>query len=112
MVLPDCRHGLVHNVTLGISDLSIMFGPFLPVDGLQSMWSCWFYNVLLLGEDDGHLVTFTQCANDGISEMRVYNAKTMDNQPVARVQLPVRCPAGFHCFHMNENEFQAQASSL
>lgn len=72
-----------------------------------------FYRVLLLiGEDDGHLVTFTQCANDGISEMRVYNAKTMDNKPVARVQLPVRCPAGFHCFHMNEKEFQAQASSL
>ncbi|KAL3133697.1 hypothetical protein ABBQ32_008196 [Trebouxia sp. C0010 RCD-2024] len=64
------------------------------------------------GEDDGHLVTFTQRANDGTSEMRVYNAKTMDNQPVARVQLPIRCPSGFHCFHMTEEQFKTQASSL
>lgn len=64
------------------------------------------------GEDDGHLVTFTQCANDGVSEMRVYNAKTMSNQPVARVQLPIRCPSGFHCFHMSEEQFKEQAGSL
>ena len=57
-------------------------------------------------------MTFTQCGNDGMSEMRVYNAKTMDNQPVARVQLPIRCPSGFHCFHMSEEQFQAQAGSM
>ena len=80
---------------------------------LSTYGAATYNNVLLLvGEDDGHLVTFTVCGNDGVSEMRVYNAKTMDNQPVARVQLPIRCPSGFHCFHVSEEQFQAQASSL
>ena len=68
--------------------------------------------LLCAGEDDGHLVTFTQCANDGASEMRVYDAKSMDSQPIARVHLPIRCPAGFHCFHMNEEQFRMQTGSL
>lgn len=64
------------------------------------------------GEDDGHLVTFTQSATDDTSEMRVYDAKTMSNEPVARVQLPLRCAAGFHCYHMSEDQFQSQAVSV
>ncbi|DBA75024.1 hypothetical protein WJX77_000411 [Trebouxia sp. C0004] len=64
------------------------------------------------GEDDGHLVTFTQNSKDGASEMRVYDAKTMSHKPVARVQLPLRCPSGFHCYHMSEEQFQEQAGML
>ncbi len=70
---------------------------------LQMLMTC------LVGEDDGHLVTFTQNTKDGSSEMRVYNAKTMSHEPVARVQLPLRCPSGFHCYHMSEEQYQAQA---
>lgn len=66
----------------------------------------------LVGEDDGHLVTFTQNTKDGSSEMRVYNAKTMSQEPVAKVQLPLRCPSGFHCYHMSEEQYQAQAGTL
>lgn len=69
-------------------------------------------SIYCLGEDDGHLVTFTQSATDDTSEMRVYDAKTMSNEPVARVQLPLRCAAGFHCYHMSEDQFQSQAVSL
>ena len=65
-----------------------------------------------VGEDDGHLVTFTQNTKDGASEMRVYNAKTMSQEPVATVQLPLRCPSGFHCYHMSEEQYQAQAGML
>ena len=68
--------------------------------------------VFATGEDDGHLVTFTQDSKSGVSEMRVYNAKLMSDEPVARVQLPERCPAGFHCYHMSEEQFQTQAMSL
>lgn len=64
------------------------------------------------GEDDGHLVTFTQNTVNGASEMRVYDAKTMNEQAVARVQLPLRCPSGFHCYHMSEEQFETQAMSL
>ena len=71
-----------------------------------SVWLC------CVGEDDGHLVTFTQNTVNGASEMRVYDAKTMSSEPVARVQLPLRCPSGFHCYHMSEEQFQAQALSL
>lgn len=63
----------------------------------------------LTGEDDGHLVTFTQDQTSGASEMRVYNAKTMTEAPTASVQLPIRCPSGFHCYHMSEEQFQAQS---
>ena len=68
-----------------------------------TVWLC------CVGEDDGHLVTFTQNTVSGASEMRVYDAKTMSSEPVARVQLPLRCPSGFHCYHMSEEQFQAQA---
>ncbi len=32
--------------------------------------------------------------------------------PVARVILPHRVPYGFHCHHMNEEEFQAQVTAI
>ena len=60
------------------------------------------------GEDDGYLVTFVhdELAGSKGSSLVVYDAKTMSDKPVARVPLPHRVPYGFHCHHMNEEEFQ------
>ncbi|KAK9807926.1 hypothetical protein WJX73_003043 [Symbiochloris irregularis] len=62
------------------------------------------------GEDDGFLVTFVhdESATEGGSAMVVYDAKTMSSTPVARVPLPHRVPYGFHCLHLDEEQFQSQ----
>ena len=62
----------------------------------------------LPGEDDGYLVTFVhdEHASTRGTALVVYDAKTMADKPVARVPLPQRVPYGFHCHHMNEEEFQ------
>lgn len=77
----------------------------------SNSWTCVYELSAYAGEDDGHLVTFTQNQTNGASEMRVYDAKTMDETPTASVQLPIRCPSGFHCYHMSEEQFQAQDAS-
>ena len=60
------------------------------------------------GEDDGFLVTFVcdESAADNGTALVIYDAKTMAAEPVARVPMPQRVPYGFHCHHMNEQEFQ------
>lgn len=55
-------------------------------------------------EDDGWLVTLTVVYGENVpdkscgesSELRVYNAKTMDSEPVAIIHSPIRMPLGFH----------------
>lgn len=66
---------------------------------------------LYTGEDDGYLMTFIhdeQAISLGSSGsfLVVYDAWTMADEPVARVPIPQRVPYGFHCHHMNEDEFQ------
>lgn len=46
-------------------------------------------------EDDGYLMTYVFDANNDASEFAIYDAATMDNEPVATVSLP-RVPFGFH----------------
>jgi carotenoid cleavage dioxygenase len=46
-------------------------------------------------EDDGYLMTFVYDAATNASEYVVYDAASMDDQPLARVELP-RIPSGFH----------------
>ena len=46
-------------------------------------------------EDDGYLMTFVYDAATDSSEYVVYDAASMDNEPLARVTLP-RVPSGFH----------------
>lgn len=43
--------------------------------------------------------------------LRVYDAKTMDATPLARVRLPRRVPYGFHTVFVPESDIKAQASS-
>jgi carotenoid cleavage dioxygenase len=46
-------------------------------------------------EDDGYVVTFTT-DSEGRSEARVLDAQNFAGQPIARIKLPQRVPAGFH----------------
>ena len=47
-------------------------------------------------EDGGYLLSFVYDAAEGASELVILNAKAMEDEPLARIHLPVRVPAGFH----------------
>ncbi|MEM7100200.1 MAG: carotenoid oxygenase family protein [Pseudomonadota bacterium] len=47
-------------------------------------------------EDDGYLLSFVYDEAIARSELIIVDAATMDQEPVARVHLPNRVPAGFH----------------
>jgi carotenoid cleavage dioxygenase len=47
-------------------------------------------------EDDGYVVTFVTEENTEESEAFIYDAKAVDNGPLARIQIPQRVPLGFH----------------
>jgi carotenoid cleavage dioxygenase len=47
------------------------------------------------GEDDGYLMTFVHDAESDTSQFVIMDAASMDDTPVASVQLP-RIPSGFH----------------
>jgi carotenoid cleavage dioxygenase len=46
-------------------------------------------------EDDGYLMTYVHDAQSDTSRFVIMDAATMDNTPVASVELP-RVPSGFH----------------
>ncbi|KAK9808682.1 hypothetical protein WJX72_001857 [[Myrmecia] bisecta] len=64
------------------------------------------------GEDDGYLVTYVHNNKTGVSELAVYNAKTMSSSPVAQVKLPQRVPYGFHSLHVSEDQVQKQLTTV
>lgn len=47
-------------------------------------------------EDDGYLLSFVYDEADNKSELIIVDASQMGNDPIARVHLPNRVPAGFH----------------
>jgi carotenoid cleavage dioxygenase len=47
-------------------------------------------------EDDGYLLSYVYDARENKSELVVVDARRMEGEPLARVHLPVRVPAGFH----------------
>jgi carotenoid cleavage dioxygenase len=55
-------------------------------------------------EDDGYVVTFVTDENSGKSEVQVIAAKQFEAGPIARVQLPVRVPLGFHATWMRGDQ--------
>eukprot|EP00752_Nemacystus_decipiens_P007044 g6317.t1 len=59
-------------------------------------------------EDDGFLVSFTSPVDVGNSELRVWDAKTMNPDPLAIVKLPARVPLGFHAIFLAEADLAAQ----
>jgi len=48
-------------------------------------------------EDDGYLINMVIDSNTWKSEALVFDAKDITQGPIARVTLPHRVPAGFHC---------------
>jgi carotenoid cleavage dioxygenase len=53
-------------------------------------------NVNGTAEDDGYLLSYVYQPEIDQSEVLILNAQDMQGDPVARIQLPVRVPAGFH----------------
>lgn len=47
-------------------------------------------------EDDGYLLSYVYDQHNSTSELVVVDAGTMDDEPVARIHIPARIPAGFH----------------
>ena len=47
-------------------------------------------------EDDGYVVNFVHDTKDWSSWFCVYDAKDIEQGPIAKVKLPSRVPAGFH----------------
>lgn len=47
-------------------------------------------------EDDGYLMSFVYDPNADKSELVILDASNLANDPVARIHLPARVPAGFH----------------
>ena len=57
-------------------------------------------------EDDGYLMSFVYDCTTEKSEFVMWDAKTMDNQPVVRAQTDVRVPNGFHTYFVHEDELE------
>jgi carotenoid cleavage dioxygenase len=57
-------------------------------------------------EDDGYVVVFVT-SESGHSEVQILNAKTFEDGPVARVQLPTRVPIGFHATWVRGDQIAA-----
>lgn len=47
-------------------------------------------------EDDGYLLTYVYDPADDASELVILNAASLADDPIARIHLPARIPAGFH----------------
>jgi carotenoid cleavage dioxygenase len=47
-------------------------------------------------EDDGYLMTYVYKPDTNTSDLLIMDASNMASDPVARIHLPVRVPAGFH----------------
>ena len=48
------------------------------------------------GEDDGYLATFTTDMNEDASECQIFDARSIERGPIARVRLPMRISSGTH----------------
>ncbi|KXS15832.1 carotenoid oxygenase [Gonapodya prolifera JEL478] len=62
-------------------------------------------------EDDGFLVVFVRNEEAETSELHVYDAKSMDAKPVARITLPHRVPFGFHGLWVTQEQIEKQRSA-
>jgi len=65
-----------------------------------------------LSEDDGYLFTYIYDAKRNQSDFVIYDAKSMAQQPVSLVQLPVRVPYGFHGIFVTEQQLQDQLALI
>ena len=47
-------------------------------------------------EDEGYLMSFVHDPESNTSELVILNAQQIEDDPICRIHLPVRVPAGFH----------------
>ena len=47
-------------------------------------------------EDDGYLMSYVYDPDDNKSELVVWDAQNIEDEPLCRIHLPARVPAGFH----------------
>lgn len=47
-------------------------------------------------EDDGYLMSYVHDLAENKSELVIFSASQLEQEPIARIHLPVRVPAGFH----------------
>ncbi len=47
-------------------------------------------------EDDGYLLSYVFDPSDQTSELVIFNAAQLSDEPLARIHIPARIPAGFH----------------
>jgi carotenoid cleavage dioxygenase len=66
------------------------------LNGGQASEAVFVKNVNGTAEDDGYLLSYVYQPEIDQSEVLILNAQDMQGDPVARIQLPVRVPAGFH----------------
>lgn len=57
-------------------------------------------------EDDGWLLTFVYDENEQQSELVVFDAQNLTDEPIARVMIPQRVPYGFHAIWISEAQLQ------
>ena len=57
---------------------------------------CLFQRKAATSEDDGYLLSYVYDPAEDKSELVILDASNIANDPVARVHLPARVPAGFH----------------
>jgi carotenoid cleavage dioxygenase len=60
-------------------------------------------------EDDGYLVTFVVEEESGTSEVHVFDARSVEQGPIARLAVPQRVPTGYHAWWVSAAELEAQA---
>lgn len=61
-------------------------------------------------EDDGYVITFTADRADGKSEAQIFDARALDDGPIARVKIPQRVPLGFHATWARGDQVKAAAA--
>jgi carotenoid cleavage dioxygenase len=59
-------------------------------------------------EDEGYVTTFVTEEATGATELLVIDARDFEAPPVARVRIPRRVPAGFHCRWVSAGELARQ----
>lgn len=47
-------------------------------------------------EDDGYLLSYIYDAQEDASHLAILDAANLSDEPIAKIHLPARVPAGFH----------------
>ena len=77
-------------------DLEAGTSEYRHLDGGQASEAVFVKDPSASGEDGGFLLSYVYQPEIDQSEVLILNAQDMLGEPVARIQLPVRVPAGFH----------------